>query len=322
VTQRGEFGFIAQSLAPLSRGYTGAFGLTDDAAALAASSGLIVTTDTLVEGVHFRNDDPAAMVAKKAIRVNVSDLVAMAATPHAVMLSIVWPANVEAAFQADFMSGLREDLTLYGMPLIGGDTTLGGDRLIVTVTAFGEAAKPLRRNAAKPGDGIFVTGTIGDAFLGLRADTLDLPDDLKNFLKARYLLPSPRVELINTLREYASAGMDISDGLVADAGHLSSASSVRCDIQLNAIPVSVAANSWLATRPDRTAAIVDLVTGGDDYEMLFTAAVKYESELVTAARVAGVPLAKIGQISSGDGVDVRANTGETVQILRTGFTHF
>ena len=322
MTQRGEFGFIAQSLAPLSRGYAGAFGLTDDAAALAASSGLVVTTDTLVEGVHFRSDDPAAMIAKKAIRVNVSDLVAMAATPHAVMLSIVWPANVEAVVQADFVNGLREDLTLYGIPLIGGDTTLGGDRLIVTVTAFGEAAKPLRRNAAKPGDGIFVTGTIGDAYLGLRADTLDLPSDLQSFLKQRYLLPSPRVDLINTLREYASTGLDVSDGLVADASHLSSASSVRCEIQLDAIPVSAAANSWLATCPDRTAAIVDLVTGGDDYEMLFTAAPAVESKLVNAAAVADVSLTKIGQISSGDGVDVRAGNGEIVQILQTGFTHF
>lgn len=317
-----EFAFIAQSLAPLSHGYTGAFGLTDDAAALANNSGLVVTSDTLVEGVHFRSDDPPALIARKAIRVNVSDLVAMAATPHAVMLSIVWPDNLDASFQQMFVRGLQEDLVHFGMPLIGGDTTRGGDRLVVTVTAFGETSNPLRRNAVRPDDGLFVTGTIGDAFLGLQSDTPGLSTDASNCLTGRYLLPEPPVALIDALRKYASAGLDISDGLVADAGHLSTASSVGFEIHLDAIPVSDAAASWLTTRPDRVAGLIDLVTGGDDYEMLFTASMDQEAELMASAERANVQLTKIGRADQGQGVTVRASDGEIIQILRTGFTHF
>lgn len=319
---RGEFGFIAQSLAPLAQGYAGAFGLTDDAAALAGKPGLVVTSDTLVEGVHFRSDDPAALIAKKAIRVNVSDLVAMAAIPHAVMLSIVWPAKIDGVFQQEFVRGLKDDLDHYGFPLIGGDTTRGGDRLVVTVTAFGEVTNPLRRNAARPGDGLFVTGTIGDAFLGLRADTLGLGQSHREFLAQRYLLPSPPVELVGTLGKFANSGLDISDGLVADAEHLSLASSVCIEIQLDNIPVSTSAEAWLATLPDRKAGLVEMATGGDDYEMLFTASRDHEARLLVAAATAGVQITKIGQVEHGKGVNVRAGSGEIVQILRTGFTHF
>jgi thiamine-monophosphate kinase len=322
VKTRDEFGFIAQSLAPLSRGYAGAFGLTDDAALLASKSGLVVTSDTLVEGVHFRSTDPAALVARKAIRVNVSDLVAMAATPHAIMLSIVWPSDLDAAYQDEFVKGLKTDLDHFGLPLIGGDTTRGGDRMVITVAAFGETSQPLRRNAARPGDGLFVTGTIGDAVLGLRATSLGLSADHEKFLSDRYLLPEPRVEIIDGLKEFASAGLDISDGLVADAGHLSTASSVRFDIQLDAIPVSVSAAVWLATLPDRNAGFVDLVTGGDDYEILFTASGDQEAGILAAAANAGVRVTKIGRADQGGGVDIRASNGEIVQILQTGFTHF
>lgn len=318
----GEFEFIAQSLAPLAADYEGAFGLTDDAALLALSSGLAVTSDTLVQGLHFRNDDPLDLVARKALRVNVSDLVAMAAKPHAFLLSIVWPDWVTDADQRLFVTGLAEDVGQYATPLIGGDTTRGGDLLVVTITAFGEADRPLRRSGARPGDRVFVSGTIGDGWLGLQSDALDLPEPDRKSLNDRYLLPRPPVALIETLRTTASAGLDVSDGLISDAGHMAKASGVSVDLQLASIPLSAAARGWLARQHNWTEAMTSLITGGDDYEMLFCCPVGRVEALDVSARNAGVAVTDIGCISGGMGVNVRDEKDDIVQILKTGFTHF
>lgn len=318
----GEFEFIAQSLAPLAAGYEGAFGLKDDAALLARSAGLVVTSDTLVQGVHFRDDDPWDMIARKALRVNVSDLVAMAAKPHAFLLSLVWPETVSAGDQQRFVEGLAEDVTGYSIPLIGGDTTRGGDRLVVTITAFGEAERPLRRCGAKPGDRVFVSGTIGDGWLGLNAASLDLPDTVRAALNQRYLLPHPPAGLVDALRATAVAGLDVSDGLVSDAGHLSSASGVAVELQLASVPFSSAARQWLAAQENRTESMVSLITGGDDYEMLFCVREDQVEQLAVAAGAAGVVVTDIGQIVAGSGVRVLDEKGDFIQILKTGFTHF
>lgn len=318
----GEFEFIAQSLAPLAADYEGAFGLTDDAAFLAASTGLVVTSDTLIQGVHFRSDDPWDVAARKALRMNVSDLVAMAARPHAFLLSIVWPETVSARDQQRFVDGLAEDSAGYGMPLIGGDTTRGGDCLVITITALGEVAQPLRRSGAQPGDRVFVTGTIGDGWLGLQSHALGLPETERNSLNDRYLLPQPPVALIETLRTSATAGLDVSDGLISDAGHMAKASGVSVDLELANIPLSAAARDWLARQDKRTDAMISLITGGDDYEMLFCCPADRVEALRISARNAGVAVTDIGCISEGSGVSVRDEKGNIVQILKTGFTHF
>lgn len=318
----GEFDFIAQSLAPLSAGYEGAFSLTDDAALLAQKAGLLVTTDTLVQGVHFRNDDPLDLVARKALRVNISDLVAMAAKPHAFLLSIVWPEDIRQDQQNLFVDGLSADVSLYSIPLIGGDTTRGGDRLVITITAFGEVDAPLRRSGARPGDLVFVSGTIGDGFLGLFASDTGLPQHQVAQLNTRYLLPEPRVELIEALRQMASAGLDISDGLVSDAGHLARASGVSLDIRLEDVPLSDPARLWLSRQDNQTGAWSSLLTGGDDYEILFCVPDEQRKAILTAAQACGVAVSEIGRIAEGEGVRVTDDSGKIVQILRTGFTHF
>jgi thiamine-monophosphate kinase len=322
VSRVGEFDFIAQSLAPLSSGYEGAFGLTDDAALLAQKAGLVVTTDTLVQGVHFRSDDPLDLVARKALRVNISDLVAMAAKPHAFLLSIVWPEDIRQEQQNLFIDGLSADVSQYSIPLIGGDTTRGGDRLVITITAFGEVDAPLRRSGARPGDRVFVSGTIGDGFLGLGAADTGLPQHQVEQLNTRYLLPEPRVELIEALRQIASAGLDISDGLVSDAGHLARASGVSLDIRQEDVPLSDPARLWLSRQNNRVEAWSSLLTGGDDYEMLFCVPEKERNALLTAAQACGVPVTEIGEIAEGEGVRVTDDSGQIVQILRNGFTHF
>ncbi|WP_394694556.1 thiamine-phosphate kinase [Hyphobacterium sp.] len=318
----GEFEFIAQSLAPLSAGYEGAFGLTDDAALLAQTPGLVVTSDTLVQGVHFRNDDPMDLIARKALRVNISDLVAMAAKPHAFLLSIVWPESIRPEQQNLFVEGLAFDIAEYSVPLIGGDTTRGGDRLVLTITAFGETEAPLRRSGARPGDRVFVSGTIGDAGLGLHAAEAGLPESATQSLNNRYLLPEPRVGLIKALRQSASAGLDISDGLVADAGHLARASDVALDIRLEDVPLSDAARLWLSRQNNQVEAWSSLLTGGDDYEMLFCVPEHERQALLTAAQACGVSVTEIGEVAEGKGVQVTDESGQIVQILRTGFTHF
>ena len=318
----GEFDFIAQSLAPLSAAYEGAFGLKDDAALLAQTAGLVVTTDTLIQGVHFRDNDPLDLVARKALRVNISDLVAMAARPHAFLLSIVWPENIREDQQQLFVDGLSADIAQYSTPLIGGDTTRGGDRLVITITAFGEVETPLLRSGALPGDIVFVSGTIGDGFLGLRASETGLPQREWQQLDARYLLPEPRVSLIGALGQSASAGLDISDGLVSDAAHLADASGVLLDIRLADVPLSVPARLWCSGQNSYTEAMASLLSGGDDYEILFCVPERQRDALLTAAEARGVPVSEIGRVEKGEGVRVTDDSGKVVQILRTGFTHF
>jgi len=322
VSGTGEFAFISQSLAPLSAGYEGAFDLTDDAAFLAKTAGLIATTDTLVQGVHFRIEDPLDLVARKALRVNISDLVAMAATPHAFMMSIVWPDDISSDDQKRFVEGLAVDAHQFSIPLIGGDTTRGGDRLVVTITAFGECERPLRRNTARPGDRVFVSGTIGDGYLGLQSSTLNLPDTDRRWLDERYQLPEARTSLIGVLRELASAGLDISDGLIADAGHLARTSGVALEIDLTEVPISNAAQSWLKSTRNRQECLVSLITGGDDYEILFCVPDDNAEAMMAAARAVKTKITEIGRVQHGEGVRVLDESGEIVQILRTGFTHF
>ncbi len=234
---------------------------------------IVVTTDAIVEGVHFLSDDPPDSVARKALRVNLSDLAAKGATPAGFVLTLALRAADEA-WLTPFARGLGEDAGLFGCPLLGGDTVSTPGPLMISITAFGRvpAGKMVHRSGAKPGDRVVVTGTIGDAALGLDilrggAATTALADDAvsKQMLVARYRLPQPRNALAMAIRDHASAAMDVSDGLAGDLAKLCAASGVSAVVDAPSIPLSAAAAALLARG---AVGIESIVSGGDDYEIL------------------------------------------------------
>ena len=320
-----EFALIAELLAPLSRAEPGAFGLTDDAALMDVSEGhqLVVTKDMLVAGVHFMADDGPDLVARKLLRVNLSDLAAMGATPKAYLVGLAAPRDVDDDWLRGFAGGLAEDQAAFLVTLIGGDTVSTEGPLTVSLTAFGEApaGMALRRQGAKPGDGVFVSGSIGDSALGLAMlkgglDALD--SDSRATLIDRYHLPRPRLELAARLRDMAHAAIDVSDGLVADLGHLCRVSGVGGDIDASRVPLSAAAQAALAADP----ALIDTVlTGGDDYELLFTASGGDAGRIVDMAADLSLPLTMIGQIIPGAGVTVRDSQNMPMNFKSTGWRH-
>ena len=321
-----EFAFIRERLAPLARGAPGARGLTDDAATLAPPFGceLVVTADALVAGVHFRAQDPLDGVAAKALRVNLSDLAAKGADPIGYLLSIVWPRDLPQPEKERFVAGLAADQKRYGVTLLGGDTTAGPGPLVVAITAFGAVptGRMVERAGARPGDAVFVTGTIGDAGLGLRAlegDLDTLAGDHRKTLTDRYLAPEPRVAAARALRDLAHAAIDVSDGLLADAGHVADTSGARLVLQAAAVPLSEAARAWLGAEPDASAALAALATFGDDYEVLFCTPAEAGAEV---ARRSGVPVTAIGRVEAGEGVALLGPDGSPIPVSRAGFTHF
>src|SRR6267142_4942302 len=244
----GEDSLIARYFRPLATD-PGAFGLMDDAAILKASGDdTVVTTDAIVEGVHFLTDDPPDTVARKALRVNLSDLAAKGATPAGFVLTLAL-RTADDAWLTPFARGLGEDAGLFGCPLLGGDTVSTPGPLMISVTAFGRVppGRMVHRSGAKPGDRVVVTGTIGDAALGLavlgggkvHADLSDAA--VRDLLINRYRVPQPRVAMAEIVRDYASASMDVSDGLAGDLTKLCGASGVSAVIDLPSIPLSSAA---------------------------------------------------------------------------------
>lgn len=321
----GEFDIIAKHFAPLATD-AGAFALADDAALI---GGLVVTKDVLVEGVHFRSKDPPDLVAKKALRANLSDLAAKGARPVGYFLGCVWPAGVKEETIADFVRGLSEDQELFRISLLGGDTTAHaakGSPLTVSVTMFGAPASAgmIRRNGACVGDDVYVTGTIGDSGLGLRAleGAIKPAAAAKKFLIERYRLPVPRVAIGGALAGSASAAIDISDGLLADAGHVARTSGVALEISAERVPLSAPARAWLDSQDDRNAALADLAGMGDDYEILFTAPPSRRRSIDMAAQVTKTPVARIGAVARGNGVRLMDDHGAPIHAPRGGFDHF
>src|SRR3984885_2017441 len=271
----GEDSLIARYFRPIATD-PGAFGLGDDAAILAAAGGdIVVTTDAIVEGVHFLSDDPPDTIARKALRVNLSDLAAKGATPAGFVLTLALRA-ADDAWLAPFARGLGEDAATYRCALLGGDTVSTPGPLMISITAFGRIApgKIVHRRGAKPGDRVVVTGTIGDAALGLDilrggAVATELAGDpaAQEVLVGRYRIPQPRTALAKAVRDHASAAMDVSDGLAGDLAKLCDASGVSAAIDAQSIPFSAAAAALLAPGP---VGIEALVSGGDDYEILCT----------------------------------------------------
>jgi len=310
-----EFQLIAQLFAPLAAA-PGAFGLEDDAAIIPPREGadLVVTTDALVEGVHFLASDPPEMVAKKALRVNLSDLAAKGAVPHGYLLSLSLPASIDMPWLESFARGLREDQAEFALSLLGGDTTSTPGPLSIAITAFGHvpAGTMIRRVGAKPGDLVFVSGTIGDGGGGLAVlKDEEVAPFHRDYLISRYRLPTPRLALGEALRGVATASLDVSDGLLADLGHIAEASGVRIVVEAERIPRSAAlAALW----GDGMDAIIRAATSGDDYEIAFTAA--------SPPQNMPIPVVCIGRAEQGSGVVLQGVDGRDVPVPHAGYRHF
>lgn len=295
---------IEEVLAPLAAHAPGAFGLADDAAVLHSEAGteFVVTLDTLIEGVHFRPSDPARFIAKKALRVNVSDLAGKGAEAFAYFLSLGIPRQRQESWIRDFAAGLAEDQQRYGVDLHGGDTVYSPDRLAISVTMIGRApaGRSVRRSGARPGDLVYVSGTIGDGALGLLAGEDNVPGVLDEtevmFLARRYLLPEPRSRLAGALRTHARAAMDISDGLVSDLGLLCAAGAVSAEVELEHVPLSGPARRALEAEPGLLGTIM---AGGDDYELLAVVEPMQARLFERDASDAGAPVSRIGRIVAG-----------------------
>jgi len=315
-----EFAFIAALLAPLAAKEKGALGLKDDAALLKIPQGsvLAVTKDAVVEGVHFLGDEAPGLIARKALRVNLSDLAAMGATPRWYFLALMLPEKTDDAWLAAFAEGLRADQEEYGIVLAGGDTTRAGHALAVSATALGlvPEGEGLTRVGAKRGDAIYVTGTIGDAALGLKAAKAHAREE---YLINRYRLPRPRVKMGEALRGLAHSCIDISDGLAQDLGHICAASGTGAEIAWPQVPLSPPARSMLA---GDAVAYETVLAGGDDYELLFTAPASVEVEIMARAKACGVAVTRIGRVTEKGKVRVIGASGEELPMRRAGFRHF
>lgn len=319
-----EFGLIERFFAPLTADAPEALALQDDAAFL--DERWVVSTDTLIEGVHFLADDPLETIARKALRVSLSDVAAKAAAPRFYLFNLSWPREREIAEIGALADGLAHDQYAYGVKLIGGDTTRTPGPLTLTTTVFGaRSANAPQRSGAMPGDRVFVTGVIGDAYLGLRAARSENLDGLTAQARAavlgRYRLPEPRIDAIEALARFATASIDVSDGLLADLGHVASASSAAITLQLSAIPLSEAGDAWAAGGP-RTPRLLAFLSGGDDYEIAFTASKDHGDEAARAFAAKGLRVTEIGRVEAGAGLTLRDENGDVVQIEQTGFTHF
>ena len=322
----GEDALIARYFKPLATD-PGAFNLGDDAAVLKPSGDdIVVTTDAIVEGVHFLADDPPDTVARKALRVNLSDLAAKGATPAGFVLTLALRA-ADDAWLTPFARGLGSDAGLFGCPLLGGDTVSTPGPLTISIAAFGRvpAGKMVRRSGAKPGDRVMVTGTIGDAALGL--DILKggaaaaLPDaGTRAMLIGRYRVPQPRNALAKAVRNHARAAIDVSDGLAGDLAKLCGVSGVSAVIDAPSIPLSPAAAALLSRG---TAGIDAIVSGGDDYEVLCTVPEDSFEAFVQAAGQAGVAVSSIGVIVAGSSVpSFLDGEGREIALPRLSYSHF
>lgn len=320
-----EDDLIALYFAPLA-GAAG-LGLNDDVALLAPPVGrdLVLTTDALVGGVHFFADDPAGAIARKALRVNLSDLAAKGAEPIGFLLNLALPSDWTAPWLEAFASGLGEDATLYGCPLLGGDTVKTPGPLTLAITALGavEAGRMAARTGVRAGDRLYVSGTIGDAALGLRlrlGQGPELAEPHGRHLLSRYLLPQPRLALAPAMAAHAHAGMDVSDGFVGDLAKMLRVSGVTACVDLARLPLSPAAAAAIAADP----ALFEIAaTGGDDYEILAAVAPNESAGFEAAAAAAGVAATLIGEAFAGAGPPrFIGRDGRETAFARGAFSHF
>lgn len=335
LSRPGEFELIERLFAPLAAGMRDACGLKDDVAYLSLTGGLVrrdeelvLKTDALVAGVHFLAEDPPDLVARKLLRVNLSDLAAKGARPLVYTLAIMLPKGIDFAWLERFAAGLAADQKEFGILLVGGDTDLTPGPLSLSLTAIGAipAKQRLLRAGARPGDSVFVSGTIGDGALGLKAlsgELAGLTTKQRAFLVDRYRLPRPRLELGARLRGLANAAMDISDGLVGDLQHICAASKLSAAIEVGRVPLSDAGRAAVAKDGKLLQRILG---GGDDYELLFTAPAGVEATLIARGRKLGVPVTRIGILSPKRQAEPRVKVldaaGREIKLREAGYHHF
>ncbi|RUP10200.1 thiamine-phosphate kinase [Hyphomicrobium sp.] len=322
-----ETDLIQTYLAPLADGVPGAFGLRDDAGLISPEPGtdLVVSSDPVIAGVHFFPNDAPEDVAWKALAANASDMAAKGATPLAYILTLALPEAPARDWMARFSEGLKKAQDSFGCRLLGGDTDRTPGPLSIGITMLGSvpAGKFVRRQGARCGDHVFVTGTIGDSALGLAVrndpSAFDkvLSDEERAFVLDRYLRPRPRLALARTLRDHASAALDISDGLVKDLARLAGPSGIS--LRLDTVPVSPAVATALA----HDAGIARLVlAGGDDYELLVAVPPASVADFTHGADRAGIAVAQIGVLEAGRPLEIRDANGTPLDLKRFGYDHF
>lgn len=317
-----EFALIARHFRPLAG--PGALDLADDAAVLDVPPGrqLVLAADAMVAGIHFLPDDPPETVGAKLLRVNLSDLAAMGAAPFGYLMTAALPRDTPEAWIAGFAAGLAADQAIFGLTVLGGDTVSTGGPIALSLTILGLVApgQALRRQGARPGDGVWVSGTIGDGALGLRVLQGRLAADPAGHLAARYRRPEPRLALGAALVGLARAAMDVSDGLVQDLGHLCRAGGCGAVVEAGRVPLSAAARAAVMADP----ALLPLVlTGGDDYELLFAVSPEAEAGLPACAAAGGVAVTRIGGFVAGPAeIMVRGEGGVPLDLPMGGWSHF
>jgi thiamine-monophosphate kinase len=329
-TIKGEAELIGTYLAPLARGYPGAFGLGDDCAMFTPAPGteLVITTDAVAGGVHFFPDDAPQDIGWKALAVNVSDLAAKGAVPRLYQMALSFPEAPTHDVMARLAQGLAEAQAAFGIVLSGGDTDRRPGPMTITITAIGEVPAGYRLNRAggRAGDRLFVSGTLGDAALGLKVRRGDpdtqawgLSEPERTALVGRYLRPVPRLDLRDALATWATAALDLSDGLAKDLGRLAAASGTGAEIEVGRLPLSAAVHKILTI--DATA-VESVLGGGDDYEVLFAVPPESAGDVVAWARTAGVAVTEIGALTESAGVILQATDGSRRTLAPAGWDHF
>ena len=321
-----EFALIAKYFAPLARSSPGSLGLLDDAALLETEPGqsLVLAADMAVEGIHFTENDPPELIGRKVLRYNLSDLAAMGAAPIAYLLTLAKPEQRSSEWVGAIAAGLAEDQDAFGIGLVGGDTSASPGPAMLSVTVVGSVptGEAIQRAGAKAGDVVFVSGTVGDGALGLKSlkgDLVGLAAGDREYLEDRYRLPQPRLALGRALVGLASAAIDVSDGLVADLGHICQASGVGAVVEAPSVPLSPPAKAVIS---DGRIALSDLLTGGDDYELLFCVPEGRLEAVDGLEQAGGVTVTRIGRIVDGAGVEVLGEDGKPMAIESEGYRHF
>lgn len=319
MSQKNEFDLIRHYFAPLAND-KGALNLQDDAALYIPTPGneLVLTTDTIIEGVHYLPDTSPEKIAAKLFGVNVSDLAAKGATPKACLINFAPHKNISEAWIAAFAEQVGAALKAYDIKLLGGDTVAAPNQAMFSLTLIGEVASGgmVQRAGAEIGDDIFVTGTIGHGFIGLE----DAKAERSSPCRDLFEYPKPPLAFALVAASYMSAAVDVSDGLAADLGHICKASVCGMQIDLSAIPFADPASKNLLAQ----------LNGGDDYQLAFTAASENHDKLKQLAAEQSIQLSKIGHVTDGsdlillnsDGLTLDYSSTETSQELPSGFSHF
>lgn len=324
-----EFKLIEKYFKPLTKGCKAAQNLSDDVARIMPKKDheLIISKDVFVEDVHFLLTDGAFKIAAKLLRTNLSDLASSGATPLYYMLGFSKNKNTDEKFLKEFTRGLQSVQTEFNFDLIGGDT-VRSEKLFFSITIFGSAKKNkiLTRHQAKEGDLIFVSGTIGDAFLGLFAKQNNLPNSAYSAqLLKRHFFPEPRINLGKKLLEkkLSQCAIDVSDGLVADLTHICKASELSAEISLNKIPLSAAAQKFLQKNSEIK--ITDLICGGDDYELIFAVNPRNQQKIIQLSKLLNLDLSCIGHFTKSSkkefNVTLRDAENHKITIKKTGYEH-